>query len=125
MKANWFSQLSTLLNALPKKWKLALGLETSKLTKVQVDTHVHVDINGKLVYIDTVNTNIFYKLFVQYKFIKPYVENMWNRKFEVDNIIWKYIWIFIHTGIKENKIKQFRYKITSFILSCGDLLCKW
>ena len=50
---------------------------------------------------------------------------MWSRKLEDDGIISKYIWLFIHTGITENKIEQFRYRITHFILPCRELLYEW
>ena len=51
---------------------------------------------------------------------------MWSRQFNLKTVgIWKHIWNFTYKELKENKFKQFKFRLIYCILSCGELLYKW
>ena len=126
-KINWLSEISTLLKAIPQHWKQILNSDESQKTSVHVKDALSIA-TAKLqkVYMKDIKNNLFYEILVQRKFEKSYIENMWNRKLKnSEKGIWKYVWLFIHKGLTENKIRQFKYKILHYILPCGELLHKW
>lgn len=125
-KSNWFSDLSMLLRALPKAWKNILDSKISCSTMVRIDKSLYINCGqGRLVDIVSVKNKVFYKILTSHKVEKPYVERKWNIIFDLRSFNWRDVWIFIYVGLRENKIKQFRFKVTHFILPCGQLLYKW
>ena len=125
-KTNWLSEISILLQSIPNNWKQLLNSANSQKTVIKIITIPQVTTKqGKQLYIDNIEKQMFYKILIERKFEKSYVEQMWSRQFNLKTVgIWKHIWNFTYKRLKENKLELFKFRLIYCILLYGELLCK-
>merc|ERR1712002_682250 len=70
------------------------------------------------------NVKVLYISLVNNKYEKPYIQNFWNKFFNV-KVSWTNIWKFSMNKCMENKLKQFHFKLIHHLVPCNFLLHKW
>ena len=123
-KTNWISELNIVKNAIPKTWKKILRIDSSLKTKVKTELKINLKTTiGKWINIDLMTNKLFYSKIIQTKFSKPYIHTYWNSVVE-NHFEWKKIYNFIHK-IKDNRIKQFKYKLIHQIIPSKQIRHRW
>ena len=88
-------------------------------------------LNGKVYVLpkdlNCLTSKLFYDIFVQKRYIRPYCEAMWNSSLTMYTPIqWRTIWINQTIAISyDRKLAGFNFKILHNILPCGKLLLRW
>ncbi len=69
-------------------------------------------------------SNLFYKILIDRKFERNYMESVWEREFNLEKHMWKFIYK-NQIWITDRKVGEFKYKVLCNILSNKALISKW
>jgi hypothetical protein len=120
-KSNWISELSTIKSSIPKKWSLILKSEKSVKSCVNINKMSKF---GENITVTKYSNKDIKELFISRKFQSPYIHTFWDTTFKKD-INWKYVYLFIHNVLIDNKIKQLKLKIIHRIIPTNENLFIW
>ena len=116
--------MSKLKLAIPTSWKNVLKSGVS--IKTRVNTFLKPTIilaNGKEVNLHSTENKQIYNTLIRFKITKPYVHTYWDTLFQQKHN-WENIYKSIH-NLKDNRIKQFRYKLIHKIIPSKEVRFSW
>ena len=119
-KSNWISEINILKKCIPKTWITTINSHHSKQTTVKTMSCIMFgDVAMKLL-----KNKHIYDILIKTKFTKPYIHRYWHNHFNDSDIKWKSQYEFINT-IRDNRVKQFKYKLIHRIFPCKEIRFKW
>ena len=124
VKSNWMSEINILKQAIPKIWKEAVKTEDSRKTQVNIDSK-KIALNKKEINIQDIDNKFIYQLLVKNKTVSNIGINKWIKQFNIEASQIKNTLYFIHSRIYLNKLKVYRWKLISNILSNQEKLYVW
>ncbi len=80
---------------------------------------------NNLISLKTQKSSFFYCILVEQKFIRNYMENTWERTFDIEGIEWHKIYRQKIWDITDKKLAEFNYKVISNILYTRTKLSKF
>ena len=122
-KCDWISEISKLKAAIPTSWKTILKDEHSIKSKIKTSSKLRIYINKKLIDIDSTQNKQIYNILISQMFSKPYVHTYWNQYFD-SIFIWEKVYKTLHS-LKDNRIKQFKYKLINRVVPSKEIRFKW
>ena len=126
--ANWFSEYSKLMKAIPKQWLQELTKEESLKTKVTIDSEYKFkDKKGKMVSLKNISSKDIYISLLNRYYEKPIGFQKWDNIFILENNTNKrqQMLNYIFYYIQDNKFKMLRWKFLHYILPTKQLLFSW
>ena len=123
-KSNWISEINKLKSCIPKTWKTILQTENSIKTNVKTELNIFFRLpKGNLINLQDITNKQIYSQLIKAKYTKPYIHTFWD--YHLDNhTSWSKIYSFIHS-IKDNRVKQFKYKLVNKIVPSKELRYTW
>ncbi len=120
-KRNWIAQYSLMkriFNSLKDKYN------TFNAKFINIKTSWTFTYNNRIHNIIGEKSNLFYRILIDKKFERNYMEKVWQREFSIDGHMWPSIYK-NQIWITDRKVGEFKYKILCNILSNKALISKW
>ena len=110
-------------NAIPKRWKYVLNSNNSK--KSQVRTSKTLSFGGKK--LSNMESKDIYNILKESIKEKPIGFTKWEKELNIENISYSVTNMlkFMHDYLKDNKLREFRWKLLHYIIPCNKLLQQW
>ncbi len=120
-KRNWIAQYSLMKN---KFKSLKDDYNTFYAKFINIKTNWTFTYNNRIYSIIGEKSNLFYRILIDKKFERNYMEDVWQREFNIDYHMWPAIYK-NQIWITDRKVGEFKYKILCNILSNKALISKW
>ncbi len=120
-KSNWISEY-TKVNKIFKT--LSRKFNTTNAEYINIKNTWNILSNNKIHCMKNMKSKLYYQILIDKKFTSNYMQNVWEREFNIENIRWdtvyKNLW-----EINDRKLCEFKYKILTNILSNRSLVSRW
>ena len=127
-KTNWITEYLTVKNTV-NRIAIRYNIDTTQQKYVNIKNIVHPVVKTNTQTFPTKNkkTSFFYKILVDKKFTRTYMEHKWQKELniEIDRIFWTKIYKRLCIDIFDRKLCEFRYKLLHNILCCNEKLSLW
>ena len=121
---NWMVEFALILKALPKIWLNKIRSSASLKTKVKTYDCINFGFETKHIVTEETQSRLLYRVMVEHKATQPYTFKKWESTYK-RIIIWDAVWNFLHIFVKENVLKQFKFRLIHYIQPCGALAYQW
>ncbi len=120
-KSNWIAEYSLIKKIFKKVCK---NKNMSNANFINIKNNWSINIENKIHDIENLKSNFYYKILVENKSIKNYMESEWEKAFEYQ-INWNSVYQNQVWQIKERKLGEFNYKLLCNILYTKDRISKF
>ena len=120
-RINWMSEYTRVKKMLRKHIEMFSTLNAPYVNIRNTWTLLY---NNSLYCMKTQKSTFYYKILVDKKYTKNYMEDVWEREFNIE-INWQNMYMTRIWKLNDKKLAEFNYKIICNILSNRALISKW
>ncbi len=121
-KSNWISEYVK-IKTLFKRHKDMFN--TSNATYVNIKTTHTMLVNNNVHCIRDQKSKFYYKILVNKKFYRNFMESKWERDFTIDKSEWEGIYNRMIWSLPDKKISEFNFKVLHNIVQTREKICVW
>ncbi len=121
-KTNWIMEFAVV----KKMMKKFIDMYDTRCAKyVNIKKTWKILHNNKLFTLKNQKSRFFYEILIDKKCVRNYMENVWEREFNLENYNWEEIYKRNVWNLSDKKLSEFKYKILNNILSNRSMISKW
>ncbi len=123
-KQNWISEYSMVKKVLTEILD-DFTFDTTNARYINIRPNWSILAQNSYYYIKTQKSSFYYNILVKNKFIKNYMEDVWELNLDINMPNWKDIYNRKIWGIHDKKLAEFNYKVLCNILCTRSRVFKW
>ena len=112
--------MKTIFNKFSKTYEC----EKAKYINIRHSTTVLLKGN-RYTQINKIKSSVFYKIFIEKKFLRPITENYWSELFDTPRYLWASIYHVKISKMSDKHIAEFNYKLFHRLLNNNLSVSKW